>query len=913
MAKSKRRRNIKTNLIYTPTGTTTLPRPVSKSRSAMGKERSIMLESRREYLRTLPAATRAVANMLVVEHGAAPDEGIAPGYTAPWDDDMEWEDTQDDMPDISHEGSEYQDMYEHMLDLRRTSKRYSRIDVRTRRDRLRALQHNWDEQMPHLVNAYLQWKHGHTLPPDGLGEHTIFHITAIYSHRRDDKLSVPQLPNELANVALIRQGLLGCSPVVPSVALSLDTLELYHRLRRRHAQLSIQPMVRALCDLHDVTYSSVLREQFSIAFDVYLAILRRVKTAVDEALGHDSPEWRAKNACEVELHPARLLAMDGNNSAKRIAKAGTEDERTFKSDYFLSRDHVDQFKDEVKHRSSPPKPMVEDVDEDEEEDQDAPWLSEDGPGDASDGQARPTPCTQRWKASAAEHEKRALDVYETTGIFVCACRHGLIQKACEMIRSGELAKYPLAIVDWILDVHHDQCGCGYDIGCAFNETANNSAKVGPKLYNHPLYILGYGIEDLEGMERVFSSSNTVARCIRYASLFHYLQFLDLHFSQWDEDRYSELSRFLYNNYRQCLTIIKNYSVEVAHLKSTLGIDDSTIESWLQDERDFLKNLKDEPEDRVLECAYVQALIDRERAEQKLGTARDAFVSTSAGRAVDTQQDIRMTRRLERARRAAQEAAYAAIEAVNDLEAKLDIEHRWSPHDAKYQDILQFMRNRDFHRALEKALKARGKAIRSALSKYNSLAVQMQPPAPTLDWKDVVNYTFISEFDLLRHSHTSGNVTQRPWTVPYNREVAAKYWKIRGAYDEITRLNVEIPRLHTHIVLQRAAFKSAIQQTLETDPVLAAELRVRYRKYSRINFVHLRRIQAIARLPGFSGSWTVGTPADPRLAELIKTYRDDVAECTGTPECDDDVGEDDGSDDEAMVKLTELLEDFAVAG
>lgn len=69
---------------------------------------------------------------------------------------------------------------------------------------------------------------------------------------------------------------------------------------------------------------------------------------------------------------------------------------------------------------------------------DAPWVPEDGPGDAADGEGQPTACAKTWKASAAEHEKRALDIYETTGIFVSACRHGLIQIACEMVRSGEL-------------------------------------------------------------------------------------------------------------------------------------------------------------------------------------------------------------------------------------------------------------------------------------------------------------------------------------------------------------------------------------------------------------------------------------------------------------------------------------------
>lgn len=62
-----------------------------------------------------------------------------------------------------------------------------------------------------------------------------------------------QKPDEEANVALIRVGMIGCSPSDPSVAISLDTLELYHRLRRRNGQLSIQAMVRTLCDLHNVS------------------------------------------------------------------------------------------------------------------------------------------------------------------------------------------------------------------------------------------------------------------------------------------------------------------------------------------------------------------------------------------------------------------------------------------------------------------------------------------------------------------------------------------------------------------------------------------------------------------------------------------------------------------------------------
>ena len=42
--------------------------------------------------------------------------------------------------------------------------------------------------------------------------------------------------------------------------------------------------------------------------------------------------------------------MDGNNSVKRVASAGSADGRVFKSSYFLSREEVDRFKDEVKRK-----------------------------------------------------------------------------------------------------------------------------------------------------------------------------------------------------------------------------------------------------------------------------------------------------------------------------------------------------------------------------------------------------------------------------------------------------------------------------------------------------------------------------------------------------------------------------------
>jgi hypothetical protein len=127
------------------------------------------------------------------------------------------------------------------------------------------------------------------------------------------------------------------------------------------------------------------------------------------------------------------------------------------------------------------------------------------------------------------------------------------------------AKYGLAAINWILDICGKDKALGYDIGCSSRKTVAASSIAAKahannlviavnafhgyahnrqcQLVNHPLYLNGFGIEDLETCEWIFSSSNSVASLIRHASYFHWVQILDLHFDQWDKDKYLELSVF----------------------------------------------------------------------------------------------------------------------------------------------------------------------------------------------------------------------------------------------------------------------------------------------------------------------------------------------------------------------------------
>ncbi|KAG1877267.1 hypothetical protein F4604DRAFT_1880502 [Suillus subluteus] len=793
-----------------------------------------------------------------------------------------WEDVEGGL-EVPASGGELEDNKRALLEsaVLSSDPQWMNWKMREHHQRLEMMHQYWHQQLPAL-----------TIP-----EHPPANTAHLPSIQCDCEyipvFTVDQANNEYANVALLRHGLLGCSPVTPSIAIDIQTLELYHRLWHCHPQLGVQPFVKTLCDLHEVNYHTGLHDQFSIAFDIYLDILRVVKKEIDSVLGCDSLNWRVLNACpcchyklegEEPLIPAVLYAADGNNSARRAGSAGAADQCEFSSNYIISQNTVNVFKDEVKHSRGtlpwPPVPNRSHIDADTET-----TISTD------DMLGR---CTSNFKVSGPEQKKTALDIYEITGIFAAACHHGIIEKICEMVRSGELAKYGLAIIDHLLQAHGNDIGLAQDTGCAFSKTICVNAFHGYahshlcQLRYHPLYRTGFRLSDLEVMERVFSMSNALARVIRYATRYHWRQAIDLHFQQWDEDRYQDLSKFLYSKYKQALAIIHDFSDEVKLMCDRLSIAESDIQSWLDAEQRFLMNLKDEPVERQLKAAYVRTL-QQQFANYihnlKWQKVLQAFMHSTS---VNTVADARQTLRLETVQRTAMDELLLSIRSVSDYEEKLGISATWSTDHLEYRAAEAYMHTQDFHRALDKlqqlvvqrlfelskanmagtgrvvllsyklrtaigkAIKTRSQAIRTALNKYNILARQLSPPAPVIQWNDIIHYGFISEFELLKHSYSQHDIHDEPWTIPANRDVASKYFKIQCAHEEITCLNVEIRHLHTAIVDENTDLAQRVSALCETDSILANAADTFLRTRLRVNAMHLRRLCAIEALPGFSG-------------------------------------------------------------
>ncbi|KAI1784334.1 hypothetical protein LXA43DRAFT_901762 [Ganoderma leucocontextum] len=236
--------------------------------------------------------------------------------------------------------------------------------------------------------------------------------------------------------ALVLNRYLGTSPDQPSLAISLKTLELLQCIKLCKASFSIEAFTKLLCHYYSIPYRRSYRTALTDTFNIYLMLLRAVDRHVCQALGRDSPNWRACNGCpacgynladEPRLEFTHMFCMDGNVSLKRVRKPGGRqavDTRVFEdNDYFLPISFVNEYAYEVaKHPPST-----------QESNQNT-----DTPSATAHSSLDSTTCTKNWKVAAADEKKRTWDIFEEAGIFAAACRHTITLWIVDMVQSGEL-------------------------------------------------------------------------------------------------------------------------------------------------------------------------------------------------------------------------------------------------------------------------------------------------------------------------------------------------------------------------------------------------------------------------------------------------------------------------------------------
>lgn len=202
--------------------------------------------------------------------------------------------------------------------------------------------------------------------------------------------------------------------------------------------------------------------------------------------------------------------------------------------------------------------------------------------------------------------------------------------------------------------------------------------------------------------------------------------------------------------------------------------------------------------------------------------------------------------------------------------------------------------------IAKALKTRSSIIRSALDLYNRLAKTLDPPRPNLDFKEILEYSSLAEFDLLRD--TRGTVQSQVWAQPAYRAAMSLYFKMKCARGEIKRLNIEITRLRTFIRDDESSYSHTIHTIKSSDPGLSAVLTHQLKLHHEINHIHLARLAAISGEVGYTGSQNCGVRKGHMAPDLVSSLTERMV-AVGMDE-DEDL-----SDDEVLQAEYNAVTDF----
>ncbi|KAJ7233544.1 hypothetical protein C8J57DRAFT_1577441 [Mycena rebaudengoi] len=846
-----------------------------------------------------------------------------------------------------------------------------RHDYRTRRNRTQDMVDAFAPQMPAMADAYIAWDL--RCSAEGLGVLLAPPSDAMVQGMLPMVVVdifgsvVTELPMLIGDAfvtsGLVELGYFPCSPNEPNVVITTRTLEIFRVAHLRCPRLAIQPYVKTLCDIDGVPFRPYLSNQFSIAFDLYLATRAIVDQRVKAVLGRDTPDWRLKNACppcvyklegEPPLPLPFLCTMDGNNSLKRFHRRERDvvreeggatarevpgeskerkDNRTAPGDYYLTREEVNKWAeggiDELMRGFVP----------------DPEWVEED------DGR-RVT--------------GKAWGLYEETGVFLSLCRHGFVLLITDMVRSGELSKYGFAVIEHLIRTY-GEVACGYDIGCKFGKTVNKHPILGPlaranqfrslvgafhghghnrlcQLCNLATYVKGIGLEDLEYCETFFSKSNALAPSTRYCTSFHRQQAIAAYLQHTDVfDTYQSLSLLLANKYKRALEM-KRTAPALEETMRQLGIDSGeTFAGWLAAEMDCLRNLSKEPLEETLAMEYYQKLVNlAERTERMQNIMAITIAPVDVADQRNYADAAKRTRRVESQRRHAMELHGKALLAVQDLELRLEVEVRWVAGSPEWEAVATLVSKRRYQRALDnlqgliisrmfeltkmnmsgtgyklrkhiaKALQARSHAVKTALATYNVAAAALDAPRDALTWEQVVEYAFLSDFDLLRDGRH--DIREELWAKPSGRAAMDQYFKLQRADEEIFRLNIEIPRFVTYMRDEDAFLeREEIRVWEEHGAALAHQVLQYAMRQGRFNDSHMLRLIKLSHEPGFTASLTPGVAVNKeRLAPgptLARPFSGPAR-----PLGDDDERDDDDEADALaeQMSLLQVAQDSAAA-
>ncbi|KAF8153713.1 hypothetical protein K438DRAFT_1987421 [Mycena galopus ATCC 62051] len=404
------------------------------------------------------------------------------------------------------------------------------------------------------------------------------------------------------------------------------------------------------------------------------------------------------------------------------------------------------------------------------------------------------PCSDQWKNMINNVTSKMWGIFDETSIFLGLCQHGFVLVVADMIRSGELAKYPLAIVEVLLEAFGLKIGGGYGISCHFGKFLCDNYRPALRFFlqTEPglkQWMVQEGIDDYDT------------------------------FYVWLEEE-------------------KEY---------LLGLDNG-----LPKKREETLEMK--RVDAIWKAAQAALADDADFNPASVSQVARRHATEQRNREAELVEHLELQLKVEvRWTSSSPEWIAAAAEIRNHkYQNALDkIEEIIVERLLEMTKIHQSGTGYKLRSHIAKALQARSKGIRNAIDRYNEVALAMAPLMPTLSWDEVVKYGFLAEFDILRDTRDS--IRSRPWTCRNYRLAMDSYFKILRAREEIKCLNIEIQRVVTWINDEDLFLRKKEEQYKASNPHLAVQISRYQLRCARSDTIHMNWFWALAKTPGFTGS------------------------------------------------------------
>uniref|UniRef100_A0A0W0G254 Uncharacterized protein n=1 Tax=Moniliophthora roreri TaxID=221103 RepID=A0A0W0G254_MONRR len=403
----------------------------------------------------------------------------------------------------------------------------------------------WEKQKPHILRAYLAFKAFGALTTD-TGANDSWTITTMDFHFTGPKVLSHPDGSRTVNESLAWHGFLGGSPEQPTIAFSFSLFEIYRQIHCVCPKFSVDGLARSLQYIHLLLQASHLEDQLRFAWDAYLGIMHDVEELMLSALSRDNHT----------VYNEMLSCIDGNSSLKLFDaafKSGKQRKDTCQliNYWFMEKAEVNRFADEVWNAQK--KSGDKDIDAMmNPQGSDMPFLSAE---ESHELHSCVNTCVEWWKAAGPESCKQMFALFAISGIFVATCCHGHILVLCDMTHSSESRmKYPLAVINNLIDRFGEDLGVAYDIMCAFFKTLLHSAKLRDKVIDNRL-----------------------------------------------------VGNFIYQNYRQALDRLLKDGPLLEEICEQRGISCDDCEQFLASERDYFNTEFEDPLELTIKMDYAELL------------------------------------------------------------------------------------------------------------------------------------------------------------------------------------------------------------------------------------------------------------------------------------------------------------------